>query len=186
MTVVLQGVSNDKSKLKNPREKSFCLHTLPPYPHRYGVQNKPSQSGNRPFPTGMEKPGTSMYYPLSFSLIGRVLLRVLLRGINNDFGNSKFFCTTLLQSNYRPLHNRQPLLWLQSQEHLVDPKGKVHPLVLKKNLKVMDYKISGITYLRKEFKHGCQSFQKFQKNRHYNLLPIDLEKMSQLVQGTID
>ena len=39
-----------------------------------------------------------------FSLIGRVLLRV--RGINNDFGNSKLACTTLVQSNPRSVHNR--------------------------------------------------------------------------------
>ena len=45
----------------------------------------------------------------------------------------------------------ESLLLPQSQELLVDPKGQVHPLVLNKTLKLMAWKISGKTWLRKEF-----------------------------------
>ena len=45
----------------------------------------------------------------------------------------------------------EPLLLPQSQKLLVDPKGQVHPLVLNKTLKLMAWKISGKTWLRKEF-----------------------------------
>ena len=45
----------------------------------------------------------------------------------------------------------ESLLLSQSQDPLLDPKGQVHPLVLNKTLKLMAWKISGKTWLRKEF-----------------------------------
>lgn len=76
----------------------------------------------------MDKPGTSMYYPLSFSLLGRVFLR----------GREEGLTTILVTPNCsaQPCYSQiidlcitEPLPWPQSQEHLVDPKGEVHPLV---------------------------------------------------------
>ena len=97
----------------------------------------------------MGKPGTSLCFP-SFLTHRKSSLKSQRRGINNDFGNSKLACTTLVQSHPRSCI-AEPLLLPQSQELLVDPEGQVHPLVLNKTLKLMAWKISGKTWLRKEF-----------------------------------
>ena len=53
----------------------------------------------------MEKPGTSLcFFP--FLTDKASSLKNQRRGINNDFGNLKLACTTLVQSNPRSVHNR--------------------------------------------------------------------------------
>ena len=56
-----------------------------------------------------------------------------------------------LYSQILDLCMKEPLLLPQSQELLVNPKEQVHPLVLNKTLKLMAWKISRKTWLRKEF-----------------------------------
>ena len=105
MVAVPQGVSNGKSKLGYPRDRSISLQYLPSTSHLYGLETRPSQSGNRCSPTEMEKPGTSMCFA-PFLTDRKSSLKSQGRVINNDFGNSKLACTILVQPNPRSVHNR--------------------------------------------------------------------------------
>ena len=44
-------------------DRYICLQSLPSTSHIYGLETRPSQSGNRCSPTEMEKPGTSICFP---------------------------------------------------------------------------------------------------------------------------
>ena len=149
MRVVPQGVSNNKSKLGYLGDRSICLQSLPSTSHPNGFETRSSQSGNRHFPTEMEKPGTSMCFP-PFSLIGRVLLRVREEGLTMILVTPNWPAQPWY-SQVLDLCITEPLLLPQSQEHFLDPKGQLHPLVLNKTLKLMTRKISVKTWLRKEF-----------------------------------
>ena len=105
MAVAPQGVSSNKLKLGYPRDRSICLQSLPSTSHLYGLGTSSSQSDNRCSPTEMEKPGASICFP-PFLTDRKSSLKSQGRGINNDFGNSKLSCTTLVQSNPRSVHNR--------------------------------------------------------------------------------
>ena len=105
MVAVSQGVSNDMSKLGYPRDRSICLQSLPSISHLYGLETRSSQSSKRCSPTEMEKRGTSICFP-PFLIDRKSSLKSQGRGINNDSGNSKLACTTLVQSNSRSVHNR--------------------------------------------------------------------------------
>ena len=99
MIAVSQDVSNDKSKLGYPRDRSICLQSLLSTSHLHGLES------NRCSPTEMEKPRFSICFP-SFLTDRKSSLKSQGRGINNDFGNSKLACTTLVQSNSRSVHKR--------------------------------------------------------------------------------
>ena len=144
-----QGVSNDKSKLGYPRDRSICLQSLPSTSRLYGLETRSSQSGNRCSPTEIEKPGTSICFS-PFLTDRKSSLKSQGRGINNDFGNFNWPAQPWY-GQILDLCITEPLLLSQSQEFLVDPKGQIHPLVLNKTLKLMAWKISGKTWLRKEF-----------------------------------
>ena len=105
MVVLPQGVSNYKSKLGYPRDRSVCLLSFPSTLHLYGLETRSSQSGNRCSPTEMKKPGTSICFP-PFLTDSKSSLKRQGGGINNDFRNSKLSCTILVQSNPRFVHNR--------------------------------------------------------------------------------
>ena len=85
-----------------------------------------------------------------FSLTGRVLLRVREEGLTMILVTPNWPAQPWY-SQILDLCITEPLLLPQSQELLVDPKGQVHPLVLNKTLKLMAWKISEKTWLRKEF-----------------------------------
>ena len=85
-----------------------------------------------------------------FSLTGRVLLRVREEGLTMILVTPNWPAQPWY-SQILDLCITESLLLPQSQELLVDPKGQVHPLVLNKTLKLMAWKISGKTWLRKEF-----------------------------------
>ena len=144
-----KGVSNDKSKLGYPRNRSICLQSLPSTSRLYGLETRSSQSGNRCSPTEMEKPGTSICFT-PFLTDRKSSLKSQGRGINNDFGNFSWPAQPWY-GQILDLCITEPLLLPQSQELLVDPKGQVHPVVLNKTLKLMARKFSGKTWLRKEF-----------------------------------
>ena len=71
------------------------------------------------------------------------------RMINNNFGNSKLACTILVQSNPRSVHNRvstpAPISGTFGRS-----QGTSVEQVLNKTLKLMAWKISGKTWLRKK------------------------------------
>ena len=91
-----------------------------------------------------------LYAFLPFSLIGRVLLRVKKKALTMILVTPNWHAQPWY-SQILDLCITEPLLLPQSQELLVDPKGQVHALVVNKTLKLMPWKISGKTWLRKEF-----------------------------------
>ena len=143
------GVSNEKLKLGYPRNRSICLQSLPSTSHLYGSETRSSESGNRRSLTEMEKPETSICFP-SFSLIGRILLRVREEGLTMILVTPNW-PAQLWFSQILDLSITETLLLPQCQRLLAVPKGQVHPPVLNKTLKLTVWRISRKTWLSKEF-----------------------------------
>ena len=97
----------------------------------------------------MEKPGTSICFPLFFNDRKSSLKSQGIR-INNDLGNFKLVCPTLVQSNLRSVHNRAFTPAPVSGNFGIS-QGTSTPLVLNKTLKQMAWKVSGKTWLRNGF-----------------------------------
>ena len=108
------------------------------------------------------------------------------RGINNDFGNANWPAQPWY-SQILDLCITEPLLLPQSQELLVDPKRQVNPLVLNKTLKLMAWKMSGKTWLRKEFQIRLLILSQVPEDQALQLITNRLEKwVSWCSEGQID
>ena len=179
MAVVLQGFSNDKSILGYPRDNllaSRACHQL----HTYMAWRTDRHSQATDAVQQKWKNLGLLYAFTLFSLIGRILLRVREIGLT----------MILVTANWpiQPWYSRilelcitEPLLLPQSQKLLVDPKGQVHPLVLNKSLKLMAWKISGKTWLRKEFQTQLTILPQIPEDQALQLITIGLEKMGLVV-----
>ena len=98
-----------------------------------------------------------------------------------------FFFFFIYHESILDLCVTEPLLLPQSQELLVDPKGQVNPLVLNKTLKLMSWKMSGKTWLEKEFQTRLPILSQILEDQALQLITNWLEKwVSWCSEGQID
>ena len=147
MEASLPVISENLSTEGNPTDISVCFQIISSDQDLLFVEARPTELSSGCLPTKLVPPGS---FP-QFCMIPMVLSKVLKDKVPMITLIAPAWPSQLWYPEAVRMSIKQPILLTWRRDLLKNPKGKIHPLVQNKTLKLVAWTVSGLDYKRKEF-----------------------------------